>query len=159
MTALTHTEYLALLQEVSSTLEKLTEVAQLKTAAVRMDDLATLNECMKQEQALSLALRGFEQKRTASLPALGLVGVPLSTLSSHYPLDHQMEAKAVSESALRHYRLYQSAAEVARNTLESNLHQVESFLAGAGVEAPPSFTYSGDGYAAPPQALRTDFRA
>lgn len=157
--ALNHNDYLSLLQEVSRTLEHLTGIAQKKTEAVRKDDLVALDECMKQEQALSLALRGYEQKRLAALPALGLVDVPLSMLSTHYPLDHQMEAKSVSEALLTQYRLYNSAAEVARSTLECNLHQIEKILAEAGVDPVPGFGYGTANSAVPPASMRTDFRA
>lgn len=156
--ALDYDAYLELLQNVSDTLTHLTRVSQEKSDAVRRDDLAGLDACMKQEQALSLTLRGYEQRRASAQACLGLEGVTLSALASHYPEERQLEAKAVSEELLRRYRLYQSASEVARSTLECNLHQIEQILASAGVEAA-----SGTGYVppsvAPPQGLRTNFRA
>ena len=157
--SLNHHDYLSLLREVSTTLEQLTDIAQHKTDAVLRDDLMGLDECMKQEQALSLALRGFEQKRLAALPGLDLVGVPLSMLSVHYPLDCQSEAKAVSEGLLNQYLIYNSAAEVARSTLECNLHQIEKILAEAGADPVPGFGYGVAGPVDPPPAMRTDFRA
>ena len=159
MATLNHHDYLSLLQEVQKTLVQLTEIAQSKTDAVCGDDLMGLNDCMKREQALSLALRGYEQKRLAAMPVLGLEGVPLSMLAAHYPLDSQMEAKEVSESVLRQYHLYKSASEVARTTLECNLHQIEKILAEAGVEPVPGFGYGAGDMVAPPPSMRTDFRA
>lgn len=150
--------YLSLLREISRTLVSLTETAHQKIAAVRQDDLAALNECIKREQALSLSLRGFEQKRAAATQALGLGSVPLSGLAAHCPTELQPEAKAAAEELLQNYQLYRSAAEVARSTLECNLHQIEKILAASGEE-----DVAGVGYAAaqpePPAPLKTDFRA
>ncbi|MDF2838895.1 MAG: hypothetical protein K0S60_598 [Evtepia sp.] len=64
--------YFAFLRELTKTLSHLTEVEQRKTLAVRQDDLDALNECMKQEQAFSLSLRGYDQKRQAALIGLNL---------------------------------------------------------------------------------------
>lgn len=151
--------YLSLLREISRTLVSLTETAQQKTAAVRQDNLAVLNECLKREQALSLSLRGFEQKRAAATKDLGFdESIPLSGLAAHYPVELQPEAKAAAEELLQNYQLYRSASEVARSTLECNLHQIEKVLAASG-EA----EISGAGYDAaqpePPAPMKTDFRA
>ena len=45
--------YLDLLGEVGATLERLSQLAQEKTAAVRRNDLTALDEALKQEQAWS----------------------------------------------------------------------------------------------------------
>lgn len=150
-------DYLALLEEISSTLSKLTETAQQKSAAVRQDDLAALNETLKQEQALALALRGHEQKRGPMLTALGFRDASLPALPEQYPPDLRLSAKKTVETLQRQYRLYNSAAQVARNLLETNLHQIEKILADA--ENP-----TGPGYVPqtppvqPPSSLRSDFR-
>lgn len=150
-------EYLSLLSSIGNTLGRLSELSRQKTAAVQQDDLAALDQVMKQEQVLALDLRGKEQKRMAQLAGLGLTGVSLSALPEHCPDSLRLEAKTVAEDLRRSYEVYRSAAEVARNTLECNLHQIEKFLAGSG--AVPA----GPGYASstvePPPAMKTDFRA
>ena len=150
--------YFAFLGELSKTLGQLTQVEQQKTLAVRQDDLAMLNDCIKQEQAFSLTLRGYEQKRLAALKNLQLEAVPLSRLASTVPEELRDEARAVSEELLRQYELYQGAFEVAQNTLECNLHQIESYLAelGANVNDGPGYHTSEPEL---PRPLRTDFRA
>lgn len=150
--------YLSLLRGLIHTLAQLTETAQSKVAAVRQDDLAALDECMKREQAFSMSLRGYEQKRRVALAALGIEGVSLSGLASHYPAELQREAKTVSEELFRQYQIYSSTAEVARTTLECNLHEIEKFLAhddkhlSEGMGYPPPSPE-------PPTGLKTDFRA
>ena len=65
----------------------------------------------------------------------------------------------MTEALQTQYNVYQHCAEVARNTLEMNLHEIDKVLAAANV-APP---VSGPGYEAqdlePPKNMRTNFRA
>lgn len=148
--------YLSLLREVKETLTSLTEVEQEKIRAVQADDLDALNACMKQEQVLSLALRGYDQKRELAMTGLRLKGVPLSGLVDRAPEPLRLETKELVEEMQRQYQLFQGAAEVARNTLECNLHQIEKVLHQMGAQ-------ESDGYGKPepelPRSMRTDLRA
>ena len=51
--------YLALLRSLGESLEQLSILAQKKVAAANGDDLMSLDEVMKQEQAMTLAFRGM----------------------------------------------------------------------------------------------------
>lgn len=150
--------YLALLGEIGSRLEQLTELAHQKTDAVRKDNLMTLNEILKQEQAAALSLRGLEQKRVKQCSALGLEHIRLSQLSTAFPPELQYEARTASETLLRQYKLYQASAHVARNTLECNLHEIEKMIADLGGDP-----HAESGYqltdVQPPKPMKTDFRA
>lgn len=150
--------YFDFLRELTKTLAHLTEVEQKKTVAVRQDDLAELNECMKQEQVISLTLRGYDQKRQAALSSLNLQNVSLSGLAAHVPEPYQAEAKAVSEDLMRQYALLKGASEVAQTTLECNLHQIEKTLVELGKDYAAGPGYDGSGPELP-QPMRTDFRA
>ncbi|MBD5162036.1 MAG: flagellar protein FlgN [Oscillibacter sp.] len=118
-------KYLTLLDGLGETLEKLTEVERTKTQAVSRGDLEAVEECMKQEQVISLSLRGTDQKRDRMLAQLGLTGVHLRDLAEHAPAELAMETKAAAERLRRKYEVFQSASEVARNTLECNLRAIE----------------------------------
>ncbi len=150
MAAMDYAGYLALLDSLCSTLDQLAGVEREKTAAVRGDDLKTLNECMKKEQAFALSLRGLEQKRLPALAQLGLGGVPLGGLAAHYPADMQLKARETVERLQSSYRVYASAAEVARSTLECNLHQIEKIIRDMGVDPADN--------PGPPPSMRTDIR-
>lgn len=80
---------------------------------------------MKQEQVVSLSLRGMDQKRDKLLSALGIAGVRLRDLVEHAPDELKQETKEAAEQLRRKYELFQSASGVARNTLECNLHAIE----------------------------------
>ena len=150
--------YISLLGELAGTLEALSQVERNKTQAVRKDDLAGLNECIKQEQTASLQLRGLDKKREEALDTLGLRQIPLSQLPQHYPEPLRLEAKKTVEHLQQQYQLFRSAAQVARSTLECNLHEIEKILAQEGGAALDGPGYQGSDPQLP-KPLRTDFRA
>lgn len=140
--------YLDLLRQLGRTLEQLTEVAEKKMVAAKNDDLMTLDECIKQEQVLSLSLRSFERRQSEMLGQLGLSKVTLSGLSQHVPEDLQIQAKDVAEEVQTRYSTYISASQAARTTLECALRKIEMMCRQADIP-------SGD---ADPAPSRTDIR-
>jgi len=150
--------YLALMGDIGTRLEQLSELARKKTDAVRKDDLMTLNEIIKQEQAVALALRGLEQKRMKLSAELGLDKVRLSQLAAEFPAELQLEARTAADTLHRQYKVYQTSAHVARNTLECNLHEIEKIIEDLGGDP-----HAESGYqlteVQPPQSMKTDFRA
>ena len=156
-----HEAYLNLLREVGALLEQLAALAEQKAAAVRQDDLLGLDEVLKQEQALSLNLRGLELRRMKLAPQLGLNGTALEDLVSKYPREMQLEARRTIDSLRTSYQIYRSCADMARSTLELNLHQIEKLVVAAGGD--PKDLETSVGYTAPsvepPRNMKTDFRA
>ena len=128
-------DYLALLTNLSQTLEKLTAIERRKTDAVSQGNLPVVEDCMKQEQVFSLSLRSLEQKRIKLLSQLGLENVNLRHLQEHAPEEYDLETKQVVEELRRQYTLFQAASEVARNTLECNLRQIERIQQAQGNDA------------------------
>ncbi|MBD5133594.1 MAG: flagellar protein FlgN [Clostridiales bacterium] len=151
--------YLNLLRELSGHLDRLAVLAQEKADAARQDDLLALDEVLKQEQAMTLALRGLEQRRQKLLAELGLADSKLSDLPGKCPPELQDEARNTTETLRQSYQVYRSCADMARNTLELTLHQIDKFVAAAGVDP----AEAGAGYEAPgaepPKNMKTDFRA
>lgn len=150
--------YLSLLDELSRDLDKLSALAQKKIDAVRRDDLMALDEVMKHEQAMSLSLRGQEQKRQKLTAQLGLEGVRLPGLASHFPDRLQPQAKESAERLHRSYGVYKTASEAARSTLEVNLHEIEKVIASHGGAPAPGVGYA-PANVEPPKNMKTDFRA
>lgn len=150
-------DYLAFLRDLGDTLDEITKVEQEKTAFVRTDDLDGLNGCMKREQALSLAMRSHDQKRDAMLQSLGLQDVPLRNLMDRAPDELREETKRTVEQLCRQYALFRGAFEVARDTLECNLHQIEKLLQAEDPDAAQA-GYQETSPELPPR-MRTDFRA
>ena len=151
--------YLGVLNELSGTLNRLTPLAQQKAEAVRADDLLALDEVLKQEQALALNLRGLELKRQKLVPQLGLDNVPLSRLHEHCPPQLADKTRQTADALRESYEIYRGYANMARNTLELNLHQIDKVLIDAGIDP----KLAAQGYEAPPmeppKKMKTDFRA
>lgn len=144
-------DYLSLMKSLTHALQELTGVEQDKNAAAARGDLAGVEECMKREQALSMTLRGFDQKREAMLAQLGLPGLTLSRLEDSSPEELRLESKAVAEELRRNYELFQAASQVARDTLEVNLRAIEQLQARQAGDAAQA--------AEQRKTHQTDFRA
>ena len=97
--------YLGFLTELNQALDTLTALEQRKLKAVQNNDLQTLDQCMKQEQAAALDLRGREHKRNALLKELGLEQVSLRDLPSHCPPQYKHQATEISQQVLRSYQV------------------------------------------------------
>ena len=151
--------YFRVLRELSGVLDRLTPLALQKAEAAQAGDLTGMDEVLKQEQALGLNLRGLELKRQKLVPQLGLEGAPLSELPERCPTELRDEARNTAAALRKSYEIYRSYSNLARNTLELNLHQIDKFLERSGVdpklavqgyETPPT---------EPPKKMKTDFRA
>ena len=151
--------YLELLNELSSSLDQLAQLAQQKAGVVRQSDLMGLDDVLKQEQAMTLNLRGMEQKRQKLVAQLGLEGTALSELPGRCPEELEPQARQTVESLRQSYSVYRSCADAARSTLELNLHEIEKVIAASGVD--PKLAAAGyeTPSAEPPQKMKTDFRA
>ena len=146
------------LGELRQELDRLCQLQPKKIDAVRAHDLEALNECMKQEQAVSLTLRGLEQKREKLLQVLGLSGVPLLELDRHCPPERRGEMARAVEDLRRQYTLLRSAQEAARTVVEKDLRAVNRELGRRGFIFEEEETYQApSGH--PLKGLGTDFRA
>ena len=67
--------------------------------------------------------------------------------------------RSIVEALRQSYKIYRSCADMARTTLELNLHQIEKTITASGIDP----VLGGAGYAAPgaepPKNMKTDFRA
>ena len=154
--AVQFTDYVQLLRELEQTLRDLTALQPEKIAAVRVHDLEVLNDCMKREQAASLALRGLEQKRANMAKALGVDGVPIRQVAGHCPESCRGDLSHAVESLIRRGQELRSAQDAARAVVESDLRRVNGELERRGVATDPE---EGAQPTVPPRTMRTDIRA
>lgn len=154
-----HQAYLNLLKELKGCLDRLGELSEQKARTVRQDDLLAMDEVLKQEQVLSLSLRGLEQRRLKLLAKLGMSGVPLSGLAERYPAELQDEAKRTVEELRGSYKEFRARSDMARNLLEMNLHRIEKVVADAGGDPKNLDVGYGAPGVEPPKNMKTDFRA
>ena len=152
-----YSDYLALLSELCQLFDQISHVEQQKIDAVQGHALDELNEAMKREQALTLALRGCEQKRETLLTGLGLTGISLRDMPSHCPPEYRAETSRMVEQVLKGYAVLQAAQGSARTLTELELRRVDGELARRGVEPDAESHYQAS--PARPTSMKTDFRA
>lgn len=121
--------YLDILRELSKQLEQLAGLENRKLEAVRANEVKDVDDCIRQEQVISLSLRGLEQRRDKALKAMGLEGIRLSGLIECAPSELRWETIEVVGDLQARYRIYRSASSAARSGLERVLHQVDRMLA------------------------------
>lgn len=147
------------LSELRQELEHLTQLQPQKIDAVHAHDLDALNDCMKQEQVISLSLRGLEQKREKLLQEAGLSGVSLLELDRHCPPEHRGAVARATEGVRKQYRLLCSAQEAARTVIEKDLRAVNGELERRGLLSEESDDAYQTPASHPLRGLGTDFRA
>lgn len=152
------TPLLSFFSELQQVLEQLTQLQSEKITAARAHDLDALNECMKREQAISLSLRGLEQRRNKLLQALGLSGVQLMDAAKHCAPELRPALGKAVERLKTQYTVLQSAQEAARTLFENDLRSINQELERRGVLSDLDEHYQ----AVPntmPRSMSTDFRA
>lgn len=128
-------QYLQLLQEIKEVISQLIEVEQRKIDAVHKDDLLAVDECIRQEQAISLTMRSLESRRGQQLQQLGLAEVKLSGLAAAFPEELKAKAAEVAEQLQGRYQDYTSISTAARNALERGLREIERMMHPAPAQA------------------------
>ncbi len=121
--------YFTLLGKLGEFLDRLTELATAKNVAAQRGDVLTVNECMKEEQSISLTMRHMDSRREKLCAALGLQDVPLSRMAERCPPAQRQAARAAADALLDKARVFRAASDAARSTIESALHNVEKRIA------------------------------
>ena len=151
-------QYLSFLEELLREMNHLTEIGRQKLEAIQNHELDALNECIKQEQAISLTLRGLEQKRGKLLAAIGCENVPLSEMPHRCPEQYRSRTQELVNQLLMADKVYKSVQTPSRTIMERDLRSIRKELEARGVEQELEDNYQ----SAPPargKGLRTDFRA
>ena len=151
----TYSDYLQFLNDLSQTFGSLTELEQEKAEAVRRRDLDALQDCMKREQAISLALRGQERKRQAILRDLGLDNVALRETERRCPPELRRSVADAVERVLRACQVLKSAQESSRVLMEGQLHRIDAQLQKRGLRGEDDLPAAPGGMGA---AGRTDMK-
>ena len=136
MAEITHKAYLQLLTEIKDVIEQLTGVEKQKLDAVHAADLPAVDECIRQEQAISLSLRSLDHRRTNMLQELNLAKVNLSSLAEQFPAELRAEASKTAAALRSSYNDYVSISEATRMALERGLREIDSMMQPAQASAP-----------------------
>ncbi len=111
--------------------------------SVQKDDIAELNGCLKNQQALLLKAKNFDSKVTGFQSKLGISAHNLSEMISKLPEKNQLsffEILSQFGQTSEEVRFYQ---EKCRIMLQSKLYLIDKALSRANVQKDPS-TYNRD---------------
>ena len=114
-------KYLSFLADLQKCLDSLTALEQRKLTAIQTADFDALDQCIKEEQAAALDLRGREHKR-------GLPDASLRELPDHCPAEFRRQASEITQDVLRSYQVLASAQNAARTLMESDLRHIQQEL-------------------------------
>ncbi len=152
-----YSDYIQLLLNLQKDIVSLVEILQRKIDATQAFDLDTINECIRKEQALSLSLRGLEQRRVSLLSELGYKDATMRQMPQLCPPQHKAETARVVEVVMKDYEVLASLQQRAKLMLERHLHEVEGALEQKGV-----LTGAEEGYKSSPppkpKKMRTDLK-
>ncbi len=149
--------FLNFLQSLNQEFLKLHSLQLKIIAAVKSHDLDTLNAHIKEEQALSLSLRGLEIKKKSLISEIGLAGVPLRELHNHCDPSLKDETLAIVTKLLNDYNTLEEVRKKSVAIIEKHLSIVNNGLINRGVVLETTANYE----IAPNKTenMRTDFRA
>ena len=137
--------YLGFLTELNQALDTLTALEQRKLKAVQNNDLQTLDQCMKQEQALLLKLRGIDKKRESIQKDLGFENLTFTQIIEKAPLSHKKQLSEIFDTLNLKLDRYKDIFTNTQNAIEINLHNINKKLESFDVADKLNKTYKEDG--------------
>lgn len=133
-------DYLSMILKVY---QELVLVLKYELAAVKEDDINTLNDCLKSQQALLLQTRNFEEKVNDFQSKLGIKANKLSETIQQLPETHRLsffEILSQFEQTSTEVKFYQ---EKCRVLLQSKLYLIDKALSKAKIQK-DNITYDKD---------------
>lgn len=120
-------DYILIIQDLTSVSEQIARVEKTKAAAVSTQHHNVLDDCIQEEQALLLKLRGLEQHRIKLQKTLGWPSLTLRQILETASPDQTEALAPVFEELDQQLRRLQNARESAERILKVRLHEMEIF--------------------------------
>lgn len=130
------------IHEMIEVFDQFLPLEQEKLKAVSENNLTVLEDCMNQEQAVVLKLRGLEKKREDAQKQLGWAGKTFREIIELVPDEKQVEYRQLFEQLTNSMNMFQEANESALDTITVNLRRIDNTLKR---KDPQGTTYSQDG--------------
>lgn len=131
--------------EISKFIEELTVVENKKFQAALQNNIYIVNECMKQEQAFLMKLKGIDKKREDLQKKLGYENLSFKEIIEKAPLDEKTKLKEVFDMVQNNYKIYKEVFSNAQNAIEVNLHKINKKLESLNAVDNLNKTYKEDG--------------
>ena len=121
-------ELLNLVEKNTALFHQLADVQQIKLEAARDQDTARLEDCMKKEQAHTLALRGYDKKRETLQKNLSLEGKTFREMIPLVPEEYRDSYQKAFTDLTDAYDHYRQTADCAKEMLEINIYKIGTVI-------------------------------
>lgn len=133
-------EFQRVLKELIELFTQLTGIEQVKLEAAAGNHVATVEECMTKEQALTMKLRGLEKEREKYQAEAGYEGMTFHQILEQASEQEAKELLPLFDGLSRVIQMCQEVNEDSQKILKTNLHMIERAL-----KEKEGSTYTGDG--------------
>lgn len=101
---------------------------QEKLRAVQEDDVATVEDCMRKEQAIVLKLRGLEQKREEAQQEQGWEGMTFRQIIEQVPQQKRQEFQQLFDQLETSVSVFQETNKNAMDTISVHLREIQKII-------------------------------
>ncbi len=121
-------EFKQVIRELTDLFRELSALGGVKLDAARMNNTATLETCMTREQALSMKLKGLEQKRERVQASLGYGGKRFREILETDGAKDDLEMAALFESLSREVQMFREVNDDVNRIVGVNLREIRKEL-------------------------------
>ena len=117
-------DFIVVIEDMIHLFQELIQIEQSKLEAAVKNRVTHVEDCMNQEQAAILKLRGLEKKREVCQEQLGYKNDTFQQILSKTTGTEHIQLKKLFDSLTYQVRLFQEVNESARSMIEVNLHMI-----------------------------------
>lgn len=121
-------DFIAVIEELILLFQHLIQVEQTKLESIRKNRITYVEDCMNQEQAAIMKLRGLDKRREDCQKKLGFSGYTFQQILAEVSGEQQETLKKLFDSLSQQVRLFQDTNDSAKSMLEINLHLINKAI-------------------------------
>lgn len=133
-------EFKKIIEQLISLFRQLTKIEEVKLQGAAGNHVGTVEDCVTQQQALLLKLRGLEQARERAQAKAGYAGLQFRQILEKAPDDEREELYRLFDELSREIQMFQEINEDANQILRTNLHMIDKTIRDK-----TGNTYNGEG--------------
>ena len=121
-------DFITVIEDLIQLFQELVHIEQAKLEAAAKNRITHVEDCMNQEQAAILKLRGLDKKRETYQEQLGYKDNTFQQILSKTSGAEHNQLKTLFDSLSHQVRQFQEINESARSMIEINLHMINKEL-------------------------------
>lgn len=121
-------EFKDIIGQLIRVFQQLTKIEQVKLNAVAGKHIGTVEDCVTQQQALLLKLRGLEQARERAQKKAGYDGLQFRQILEKVPDAEREELLGLFDGLSREIQMFREVNENSNEILRTNIHSIDKAL-------------------------------